>query len=101
MMSFEITFSARRKMLGYTQHDVATKLGISSATVCMIEKGEFSFHRDRYVRLLDTLTRERLRELVRELPNDACSFLGELFEKRKYGATEHGNGDSSPALTVA
>lgn len=82
-MSSGDNLAMSRKRLGYTLEDVADKLYVSRATVCRIENGQYSYYRNDYVNLLATLRRERLREEVREFPEVANIYIGEILREQR------------------
>ena len=72
-----------RKRLGYTLEAVAVRSSVSAATLSRIENGEFSYCHGDYEKLLATLRQERLREEVREFPELANSYIGEMLREQR------------------
>ncbi|MGH3898442.1 MAG: helix-turn-helix domain-containing protein [Pseudonocardiaceae bacterium] len=82
-MSLGAKLAMSRKRLGYTLGDLAVKLGVSAPTLSRIENGEFSYYCSDYENLLAMLRQERLREEVREFPELANSYIGEMLREQR------------------
>ena len=83
----------RREKLGYTQHEIGAKLGLSGATIGNMEFGHFSYYEESYDELPTEEEVKRLHELIRIYPAKATRYIGELL-------SGHGDEDDPPSSAL-